>query len=64
MPYRLLFEEGKHQQVVRDLPLVILFALTFGPLLAVARDHILGFVALDEQLLVLTVEACWESIKR
>jgi len=64
LPYRVLFEEGISQQVVRDLPLVILFALTFGPLLAVARDHILGFVALDERLLVLTVAACWESIKQ
>ena len=63
-PYRLLFEEGIAQQVVRDLPLVVLFALTFGPLLAVARDHILGVVVLDEQVLVQTVEACWESIKR
>jgi AcrR family transcriptional regulator len=64
MPYRVLFEEGIARQVVRDLPLVVLFALTFGPLLAVARDHILGFVVLDERLLVQTVEACWESIKR
>jgi AcrR family transcriptional regulator len=64
MPYRALFEEGMRQQVVRDLPLVVLFALTFGPLLAVARDHILGFVVLDERLLVQTVEACWDSVKR
>jgi TetR/AcrR family transcriptional regulator, repressor of fatR-cypB operon len=64
MPYRTLFEEGMRQQVVRDLPLVVLFALTFGPLLAVARDHILGFVVLDERLLVQTVEACWDSVKR
>ncbi|MBV5316518.1 MAG: TetR/AcrR family transcriptional regulator [Desulfobulbaceae bacterium] len=63
MPYRVLFEEGMRQQVVRDLPVVVLFALTFGPLLAVARDHILGFVDLDERLLVQTVEACWDSVK-
>jgi len=62
-PYRVLFEEGIRQQVVRDLPLIILFALTFGPLLAVARDHILGFVGLGEGLLVQTVAACWDSIQ-
>jgi hypothetical protein len=33
------------------LPLVILFALAFGPLLAVARDHILGFISLDDALI-------------
>jgi AcrR family transcriptional regulator len=63
-PYRLLFEEGIERQVLRDLPLVVLFALTFGPLLSVARDHTLGFLVLDERLLVQTVEACWESIKQ
>jgi len=63
-PFRLLFEEGVSQQVMKDLPLVVLFALAFGPLLAVARDHILGFVVLEDPLLVQTMEACWDSIKR
>ncbi len=43
--YRELFDEGVSQQVIKDLPLVILFALLFGPILAVARDHILGLVS-------------------
>lgn len=63
-PYRRLFEEGIAQQIVKELPLVVLFALAFGPLLAVARDHILGFVQLDDALLVQTVDACWDGIKR
>lgn len=59
-----LFEDAISQQVVKDFPLVILFALAFGPLLAVARDHILDFVKLDEHLIRLTVDACWDSVKR
>lgn len=59
-----LFEAGISQQVIKDLSLVILFALAFGPLLAVARDHILGFVGLDEILINRTIEACWDGIKR
>jgi AcrR family transcriptional regulator len=59
-----LFDEGVTQQVMKDLPLVVLFALAFGPLLAVVRDHILGFVALDDGLIVRTVEACWDGVKR
>lgn len=59
-----LFEDGISQQVLKDFPLVILFALSFGPLLAVARDHILGFVKLDEVLITWTIEACWDGIKR
>jgi len=59
-----LFEEGVTQQVMKDFPLVILFALSFGPLLAVTRDHILGFVTLEDALIAQTVDACWDAIKR
>ena len=59
-----LFEEGAARQIMKDLPLVILFALSFGPLAAVARDHILGFMTLDDGLIAQTVEACWDAIRR
>lgn len=62
--FRDLFEDGISRQVVKELPLVILFDLAFGPILAVARDHILGFVMLDELLITRTIEACWDGIKR
>ena len=62
--FRELFEEGISRQAVKDIPLVILFALAFGPLLAVARDHILDFIQLDEHLIQLTVNACWDSVRR
>jgi AcrR family transcriptional regulator len=62
--FRDLFESGVSQQVIKDFPLVILFDLAFGPLLAMARDHILGFVSLDESLIARTIEACWDGIRR
>ena len=62
--FRDLFQEGKTQQILKELPLVILFALFFGPVLSVARDHILGFVELDETLIHQTIEACWDAVKR
>lgn len=62
--FRELFEEGITQQVMKEFPLVILFALSFGPLLAVARDHILGFITLEEMLIAQTVEACWDAIHK
>ena len=61
--FRELFEEGISQQVMKNLPLVILFSLSFGPLHNVARDHILNFVSLDEQLITRTIEACWDGIR-
>lgn len=62
--FRELFEQGLNQQVLKDFPLVILFDLAFGPLLAVARDHILGFVQLDETMIERTIEACWDAVRR
>ncbi len=62
--YRELFEEGIAKQVIKDMPIVVLFALTFGPLLSVARDHILGFIRLDGHLVEMTVTACWDSVRR
>ena len=62
--FKELFEQGITLQILKELPLVLLFALFFGPVLAVARDHILGFVKLDEPLIHRTIEACWDAIKR
>src|SRR6266498_5864261 len=56
---KVIFDQGKAQQVIKDLPLVVLFALTFGSLIAVARDHILGFIDLDDNLIDKTAAACW-----
>lgn len=62
--FRELFEQGIAQQVLKDFPLPMLFALVFGSLVSVARDHILGFVVLDESLIARTVEACWDTVRR
>lgn len=62
--YRDLLEEGVVQQVIKDLPMPILFALAFGPLKVVVRDHILGFVALDDELIDKLMAACWDGIRR
>ena len=62
--YRDLLEQGVLQQVIKDLPMAILFALAFGPLTAIARDHILGFVTLDDAMINRVMEACWDGIRR
>jgi AcrR family transcriptional regulator len=61
--YRRLLEEGVAQQIIKDLPLVVLLALVIGPLLAVARDHITGFIKLDDNLLRQVVQSCWDGLK-
>jgi AcrR family transcriptional regulator len=62
--FKALMEEGTAQQVVKDLPLFVHFALAFGPVISLARDHVLGLIALDEDLIVKSIEACWDGIKK
>jgi AcrR family transcriptional regulator len=62
--FKELFEQGLAQQVLKDFPLVILFDLAFGPIVTVARDHILGFIILDDDLIARTIEACWDGVRR
>jgi AcrR family transcriptional regulator len=59
-----LFAEGVAQQVLKDMPFPVLFALSVGPLVPLARDHILGFVVLDASLISRVIEACWDCVKR
>ncbi len=59
-----LFEEGQKQRIIKELPLPVLKALTFGPLVNVCRDHILLLIVLDQTLITRTVEACWDAVKR
>lgn len=61
---RKIFEEALEQQLVKDLPISMLYALAFGPLIFVCRDHIQGFFGLDESLLQQAVEGCWNAVKR
>lgn len=59
-----IFEEGISQQILKDLPIVVLFSLAVGPIISLMRDHILGFIVLDEALIKQTTEAYWDAIKR
>jgi AcrR family transcriptional regulator len=59
-----LFDEGLREGIVKDLPVLVLFALAFGPLIQICRDAILGFITLDDRLVGDSVEACWDAVKR
>jgi AcrR family transcriptional regulator len=59
-----IFEKGIEKQVLKEFPMSVLFSLAFGPLSFLIRDHIFGFVNLDEALIKQTAEACWDAIKR
>ena len=61
---KVIFEEGISQQILKDFPVAVLFPLAFGPMIILMRDHILGFITLDDSLIRQITEACWDAIKR
>ena len=63
-PFVNLFEQGIAQQVLKDLSLFVLSALTFSPLIALARDHTFDLIKLDESTIMRSIEACWDGVKR
>ncbi|MBF0549295.1 MAG: TetR/AcrR family transcriptional regulator [Deltaproteobacteria bacterium] len=63
-PFKELLEQGVALQIIKDLPLVALFALWIGPLTSLARDNIFGFVQVDDMLSRQVAEACWDAVRR
>ncbi len=59
-----IFEQGAEQQILKNLPMSALFALAFGPLQTLMRDHIFGFIHLDEEMIEEVTQACWDAIKK
>ncbi|MDT8421695.1 MAG: TetR/AcrR family transcriptional regulator [Desulfuromonadales bacterium] len=63
-PMFAFFEQGKQQQVIKDMPFEFILSLSLGSILILVRDHHNGFIALDEQAIATVVEANWDAIKR
>jgi AcrR family transcriptional regulator len=59
-----IFEQGTRQEILKALPMPALFALAFGPLPSLLRDHIFGFIHLDEEMIEEVTQACWDAIKK
>lgn len=61
--FKNLFEEGIKRHAVKDLPIIMLFALAFGPMVFLARDHTLGLIKIEDTHIMLAAAACWEAIE-
>ena len=62
--FRKVIEEGIRENVLKDLPVFMHFALGFGPTLVMVRDHIFGLVNFDEEQINQALEAYWDGVKR
>lgn len=59
-----IFDQGIEQRILKELPKSVLFSLAFGSMIVLMRDHILGFITLDDPLIKQVSEACWDAIKK
>ncbi len=59
-----IFTEGTRTGVLKDLPEKVFYSLAFGPMIVLLRDHILGFITLDDALIASIAEACWDGMER
>ena len=62
--FQKLVKQGIEQKVIKDIPIFMHFALAFGPILILARNHVLGLVELDNFQINQAIEAVWDAIKR
>jgi AcrR family transcriptional regulator len=59
-----LLEQGVAEGIIKDLPLVLLFALFIGALTSAVRDHTHGFIDLHDGLQRRLADAFWDAIRQ
>ncbi len=59
-----LLLHAREQQIIKDVPLLVLDALVFGPITTLAKEHANVGTPIDEEMCRLTIEACWDGLKR
>lgn len=59
-----LQHRGVKEKVIKDLPSGTLFALSFGPLVVLTRDHHNGLMVATEDTIAAVLEGCWDAVKR
>ena len=59
-----LLESARDQQIIKDLPLNVLMALTFGPIVILVRDIFSGLFKPDARTTERVIQACWDAVKR
>jgi AcrR family transcriptional regulator len=62
--FQKLVKQGIEQKVIKDIPIFMHFALAFGPIIVLARNHVLGLVELDNVQINQAIEAVWDAVKK
>lgn len=59
-----LFDEGKSDGQIKDLPEEVLRALSFETCATLARNQLLGLIELDDEMLEKCILASWQAIAK
>jgi len=62
-PVRNVLLLARDQQLVKDVPLLCLEAVAFGPIASLVKEHVNRGTPLDDEIVRLTIEACWDGLK-
>ena len=61
-PITAFFEQFKQTKLIKNLPIDVLYALVYGPIVSLAKFHLEADLVLEDVVLDRTMEACWEAI--
>ena len=56
------YNQGVEAGILKDLPFQVSGELTFGVAISLAKQHINDTILLDDELIQLTVDACWDAV--
>jgi len=62
--FQKLVKQGIEQKVIKDMPLFMHFAIAYGPIIILTRNHVLGLVELNNVQINQAIEAVWDAIKK
>ncbi|ALC15682.1 transcriptional regulator, TetR family [Desulfuromonas soudanensis] len=55
---------ARKEGIVKDVPLLCLEAVAFGPISSLVKEHANRRTSIDDEIIRLTIDACWDGLKR
>lgn len=63
-PVRPLLLRARDEKIIKDLPLLVLESVVFGPIVSIAKEHSSQGTPISGEMIQQVVQACWDGIKR
>jgi AcrR family transcriptional regulator len=64
LPVFQFLDQVRQEQIIKDLPDLVFYALTIEVASSLAQKHAAGLLVMDDALIEQVAEACWDAIKR